>query len=66
MVYIIINVLDEESKKKMYLFNSFFYEKLSTVPNFSTTQRHEKVKRWTKKNDIFEKDFIFIPINQAK
>ena len=34
-------------------------------PNLSADdKRYERVKRWTKKINIFEKDFIVVPINE--
>jgi len=34
-------------------------------PNLSAAdKRYERVKRWTKKINIFEKDFIVVPINE--
>jgi Ulp1 family protease len=27
-------------------------------------KKHARVKNWTKKVDLFEKDFIFVPINE--
>ena len=34
-------------------------------PNLSAAdKRYERVKRWTKKMNIFEKDFIVVPINE--
>ena len=35
-------------------------------PNLSEAEkRHGRVKRWTKKVNIFEKDFLIVPINEA-
>lgn len=28
-------------------------------------KRHGRVKTWTRHVDIFEKDFIFVPLNEA-
>ena len=36
---------------------SFKFSKFSSF-------RHDRVKRWTRKVNIFEKDFIVIPINE--
>ena len=34
-------------------------------PNLSPAdKRYERVKRWTKKTNIFEKDFVVVPINE--
>ncbi|GAM25306.1 hypothetical protein SAMD00019534_084810 [Acytostelium subglobosum LB1] len=44
-----------------FFFNSFFYKKLTSFP---LGEAHKHVIKWTKNEDIFQKDFIFIPINQ--
>ena len=34
-------------------------------PNLTPAdKRYERVKRWTKKTNIFEKDFVVVPINE--
>lgn len=62
--------LTEDQQRRTYMFDSFFYTSLT---NKKTTDslvyskskiRHERVKKWTKKVNLFEKDFIFIPINE--
>ncbi|XP_075062256.1 sentrin-specific protease 3 [Mixophyes fleayi] len=42
--------------EKVHFFNSFFYDKLRT-------KGYEGVKRWTKNVDIFNKQFLLIPIH---
>ncbi|XP_050538453.1 uncharacterized protein LOC126903921 isoform X2 [Daktulosphaira vitifoliae] len=62
--------VSEEDKKRSYLFSTFFYTRLTTPKGGidkaeSKAQcRHERVKKWTKNVNIFEKDFIFVPINE--
>ncbi|KAJ2999980.1 SUMO1 sentrin specific peptidase 1 [Globomyces sp. JEL0801] len=41
---------------KIHVFNTFFYEKLRT-------NGYKAVRRWSKKFDIFEKDYIIIPVH---
>jgi sentrin-specific protease 7 len=41
----------------MYLFNTFFYERLSRKDGF------ENVKKWTAKVNLFEKKYIVVPIH---
>lgn len=41
---------------KVYAFNTFFYPKLMS-------SGHGGLKRWTRKIDLFEKDFIMIPVH---
>lgn len=52
-----------ELTENCYLFDTHFYTKLSTNKekiNF------EAVENWSKNVNIFEKDFIFVPINVKK
>ncbi|CAF0852460.1 unnamed protein product [Didymodactylos carnosus] len=68
--YIYYELLSDDDRKRTYLFNSFFYTRLtkkgndddSTVP--ASVRRYNRVKRWLRDVDIFEKDFLIIPINQ--
>ena len=73
------SIVPVESREKTHMFTTYFYSKLTTRPpklrnklhpiedNVNLTpgeKRHERVKRWTKKVNIFEKDFIIVPINE--
>ncbi|GAM21280.1 hypothetical protein SAMD00019534_044550 [Acytostelium subglobosum LB1] len=58
--YINDNFLNKDYK--FFFFNSFFYKKLTSKEDSKDSYR--EVIKWTKNDDIFEKDFIFIPINQ--
>ncbi|KAI9659771.1 MAG: hypothetical protein M1829_006533 [Trizodia sp. TS-e1964] len=52
-----------ETAKKVYMFNTFFYERLT-----SSSRRgidYEAVKKWTSKIDIFDYDFLVVPINES-
>lgn len=53
--------LSEEQRKRCFFFNSFFYTRWVTAP---PGQSYDHVKSWTKDVDIFEKDFLFIPVNE--
>ncbi|KAM0788029.1 hypothetical protein ACM66B_006228 [Microbotryomycetes sp. NB124-2] len=44
--------------RKVHCFNSFFYNGLSAGG-------HKKVKRWTKRVDLFAKDIVIVPINHG-
>ncbi|KAK9764120.1 hypothetical protein K7432_008646 [Basidiobolus ranarum] len=48
--------------EKIHFFNPFFYHRLTQKD--STSDVYERVKKWTSKIDLFEKDFIFVPINE--
>ena len=71
--------LSEPDRERTHIFSTFFYKRLTTRPpkqknklhpveddvNISAAEkRYERVKRWTKKVNIFEKDFIVVPINE--
>ncbi|BDA46428.1 probable Sentrin-specific protease 7 at N-terminal half [Coccomyxa sp. Obi] len=66
--------LGEDVKKRCYFFNSFFWKKLTEKSGSAASldsgprgpvaiANHERVKKWTKALDIFEKDFLFVPIH---
>ena len=56
---------------RCHFFNSFFYKRLleslgKRVHDPSKVRENfERVERWTKNIDLFSKDFIFVPINEA-
>ncbi|KAF2356454.1 Ulp1 protease family C-terminal catalytic domain [Trinorchestia longiramus] len=70
--------LSEEQRNKVHLFSTFFYKRLTCKPKkmrrhhpieddpklSAAEKRHARVKSWTKSVDIFDKDFIIIPINE--
>ncbi|CAF0793616.1 unnamed protein product [Rotaria sordida] len=68
--YIYYEKLSEEVRKRTYLFNSFFYTRLtqkgnSDNPNISAAERrYNRVKRWLRDVDLFSKDYLIVPINQ--
>ena len=73
--YVKRELLKEEEKEKVYIFSTFFYKRLTTVNSrhrasdrelklTAAQKRHGRVASWTKKDNIFEKDFIIIPINE--
>ncbi|KAA0188347.1 hypothetical protein HAZT_HAZT011751 [Hyalella azteca] len=65
--------LPEKQRNKVHLFSTLFYKRLTTKyhhpaeddPRLSAAaKRHARVKSWTKCVDIFDKDFIIIPVNE--
>ena len=58
-----------------HIFSTHFYTKLTEeAPQPKSgpaahldeaARRHRKVRRWTKGFDVFEKDFVFVPINMS-
>ncbi|XP_066937467.1 sentrin-specific protease 6-like isoform X5 [Macrobrachium rosenbergii] len=70
--------LSEIHRTRTHVFSTFFYKRLTSKPKkgrrphaieddpklSAAEKRHARVKSWTKNVDIFEKDFIVIPINE--
>ena len=46
--------------EKIYIFNTFFYKKISGGGQFQ-----DSIIKWTGEINIFEKDYLIIPINEA-
>ncbi|XP_028013487.1 sentrin-specific protease 6 isoform X4 [Eptesicus fuscus] len=72
--YLVLEKLKREDADRIHIFSSFFYKRLNQrerrnlheTTNLSIQQkRHGRVKTWTRHVDIFEKDFIFVPLNEA-
>lgn len=68
-------VLTERQRARSHVFSQFFYKRLTTMQSRKTQadgrmtaaqRRHSRVEKWTKNENIFEKDFIIIPINEQQ
>lgn len=62
--------LDVNLQDKIHIFSSFFYRRLSSEKMTKTKDSESKtgydlVKTWTRKVDIFAKDFVVVPINES-
>lgn len=74
--YLVLEKLSENDRQRTHVFSSFFYKRLTQRLNrhsYNNEQglesspmikRHAQVKTWTRHVDIFEKDFIIVPINE--
>lgn len=69
--YLTLEVLSESDQQRTHVFSSYFYKRLTSpqpaennVPMTPAAKRHARVQKWTKNVNIFEKDFIIIPINE--
>ena len=64
--FICETVMTKEQKEKTYIFNSYFYKRLTQKASNKTdpAQIHAQVKKWTRNVDIFDKDYVIIPINE--
>ena len=61
---------DNKMLQNSYIFSIYFYNRLTMKSNTSAAipreqLMHNNVKKWTKKVNIFEKDFIVVPINEC-
>ena len=68
--------LKDKDRDRTHIFSTFFYKRLTTTDRnksidktegknlSSAAKRYERIKRWTKNVNIFEKDFVIVPINQ--
>ncbi|XP_028149197.2 uncharacterized protein LOC114342259 isoform X1 [Diabrotica virgifera virgifera] len=78
LTYLVDN-LPPEQKSKIHVFSTFFYKRLTTKPTKASRKsqpseldptlspaqkRHARVKKWSKNVNIFEKDFVIVPINE--
>ncbi|KAJ8931084.1 hypothetical protein NQ314_016048 [Rhamnusium bicolor] len=76
--YLVEN-LPADQKLKVHTFSTFFYKRLTTKPIKASRKsqpseldptltaaqkRHARVKTWTKNVNLFEKEFIIVPINE--
>ena len=62
--------MSETDKDRVHIFTTFWFSRLTSKPSpiearkEPLQRRHDKGKRWTRKVNIFEKDFVVVPINE--
>ncbi|XP_074309862.1 ubiquitin-like-specific protease 1D [Silene latifolia] len=57
----------DRSKQKFYFFNTYFYSKLQEAMTHENEETFFiKFRRWWKGVNIFEKTYIFLPVNEDK
>ena len=54
-----------ETAKRVYLFNSFFYASLTKPHKGKKGINYEAVQKWTRGVDIFNCDYVVVPINES-
>ncbi|XP_021290650.1 probable ubiquitin-like-specific protease 2A isoform X3 [Herrania umbratica] len=64
------NKIRPEEQQRFHFFNSFFFRKLADLDKglshaCQAKAAFQRVRKWTRKVDIFEKDYIFIPVNYS-
>ncbi|KAK9713886.1 hypothetical protein RND81_06G057300 [Saponaria officinalis] len=62
------NEIPHERRHNFHFFSSFFFRKLADLDKNPSSvsdgkAAFQRVRRWTRKVNIFEKDYIFIPVN---
>ncbi|XP_017121911.1 uncharacterized protein LOC108142509 isoform X3 [Drosophila elegans] len=63
-------LIPEPQRERTHIFSTFFYKRLTTLTRpadmkqTAAQKRHARVQKWTKVVDIFDKDFIIVPINE--
>ncbi|XP_051998704.1 sentrin-specific protease 7-like isoform X1 [Xyrauchen texanus] len=70
--YLLVQKAPQASVDRSHVFSSFFYKQLTRRDNANEdststpaqVRRHQRVKTWTRHVDIFDKDFLFVPVNQ--
>jgi hypothetical protein len=50
--------------KRIYFFNTFFYERLTSRSSGKRGINYEGVQKWTSKIDIFNFDYVVVPVNE--
>ncbi|KAM9840789.1 sentrin-specific protease 6 [Aulostomus maculatus] len=72
--YLVLEKLKKEDAQRIHVFSSFFYKRLNqrerrNLPDTANLpiqkRKHNRVKTWTRHVDLFQKDFIFVPINES-
>ena len=57
-IKLLVEEMPDISSKKVHVFSCHFFSVLSDHKG-----AHDSVKRWTKNIDVFELDYIFVPVN---
>ena len=63
--YLLQTLWSRERLQTLFFFNNFFFQELVEIDTSYKQSRaaFERVKKWTKEIPIFQKDYIFIPVN---
>ncbi|KAL8639703.1 MAG: hypothetical protein Q9228_003287 [Teloschistes exilis] len=56
---------DPTTSKKVYMFNTFFFNSLTTTETGSRGLNYDAVQRWTRNVDLFTYDFVVVPVNES-
>ncbi|KAI4257014.1 MAG: hypothetical protein LQ352_001842 [Teloschistes flavicans] len=56
---------DPTTLKRVYMFNTFFFNSLTTTESGSRGFNYDAVQRWTRNVDLFTYDFVVVPVNES-
>ncbi|KAL1336186.1 hypothetical protein HN51_030597 [Arachis hypogaea] len=64
------NKMPPNEQDRFHFFNSFFFRKLADLDRDPSSAcdgkaAFQRVRKWTRKLNLFEKDYIFIPVNYS-
>ncbi|KAL8909029.1 MAG: hypothetical protein Q9207_000480 [Kuettlingeria erythrocarpa] len=51
--------------RRVYTFNTFFYERLTDTKRGDRGINYEAVRKWTRGVDLFTYDFVVVPVNES-
>ncbi len=54
-----------ELAEKVYFYNSYFFERLTHTSKGKKGINYESVQKWTRNIDIFNHDFVVVPVNES-
>ncbi|CAI0401093.1 unnamed protein product [Linum tenue] len=68
--YLVKTKIQPEDHNRFHFFNSFYFRKLADLDKDMTSvgegrAAFQRVHKWTKKVTLFEKEYIFIPVNYS-
>ncbi|CAN1189077.1 Probable ubiquitin-like-specific protease 2A [Linum perenne] len=68
--YLIKYKIQQEDQNRFHFFNCFFFRKLADLDKHLPSvcegkDAFQRVYKWTKKVNLFKKDYIFIPVNYS-
>lgn len=55
---------NKEAAKRVYFFNSYFYDTLTNTTKSKKPINYDNVQKWTRSVDIFSYDYVVVPINE--
>ena len=56
---------DPTISRRVYMFNTFFYERLSSTNSGHKGMNYDAVQKWTRGVDLFTYDFVVVPVHES-